>query len=211
METVNVLNVPFYKFKSDSDLTKEIYECCRNLKFSTEEKSGNGYIYPNFYHKELFSFFNECIQQVQQLYFKDSLTFPIVDCWINKYTALNKLYKHNHSNSVICGVFYVTSHGSENSTIFEITDPWSFYNSNSQLSLSIDKNQKNITGKITPEEGTLILFPSPIAHYMNTIKTSSTLRYTIAFNTFPSGMLSNNQTQNLSIATTSLEERILNV
>jgi len=199
MEQINVVNIPFYKFKADKGLVEVIKTETSSLKYMSENTLENGYVYPNFYHNELFKFFNKSIEQVKNLYYKSDIEFPIVDCWVNKYTTLNRLNKHKHSNSVICGLYYVTSHTDLGATFFEDKNPWNFENSNG-INLSINKeNTETIHGSIFPEEGTLVLFPSNIAHYMRPIQKISTVRYTIAFNTFPTGVISNWRSSKLSI------------
>jgi hypothetical protein len=205
MEKVNVISLPFYKFKADDALTSKILDTVANLNFTMDNNIENGYSYHDFYDEELFAFFDKSIKQVKKIYYKDNLNFPIVDCWVNKYSKLNKLKRHMHSNSMICGVFYLTSHEDEGSTIFELPNPWY----NEQLSnLSVHENYSPLIGEIKAEAGTLMLFPSNIFHTMKTLMKLSSPRYTIAFNTFAIGNISDQNTTRLSINVSTVKDRV---
>lgn len=207
MEKINAINIPFYKFQSEKELVEKIHEDVSKLQYTIENDITNGYVYADYYHKELFEWFDQCITQVAKLYYYDTLSFPIVDCWANKYTSLNKLNRHNHSNSTICGCYYITDHDTGN-TIFEHHNPWNFFSSGSNFNLQINKNMNPLEGEIKPIAGTLILFPSNLYHRMKVFKDTKKTRYTVAFNTFPSGIVSDLKTKKLELKSYSLEERI---
>lgn len=206
MEKINAISLPFYKFKADDTLTLKIVDIVSNLNFTMDKNIENGYSYHDFYDEELFAFFDNSVNQVKKIYYNDNLNFPIVDCWVNKYNKLNKLRGHTHSNAMICGVFYLTSHEGEGSTIFELTNPWY----NQQLSnLSVHGNYSPLSGEIQAEAGTLILFPSNIPHTMKTLMKLSSPRYTIAFNTFATGTIGDQNTIRLSINVSTVKDRVI--
>lgn len=208
MEKIDILNIPFYKFKVENDIQQDVYNIVQKLEYKRELKSEIGFVYHNFFHEGLFDFFDNSIKQVQNIYFNDDLSFPIVDCWVNKYTTLNYLQKHTHANSVLCGVYYVTAHDNLN-TVFETSNPWNIVtNSNNTSILKINKNYNPITGEIKAEAGTLVLFPPSLFHYMKTITVKNDTRYTIAFNTYPSGRISASPTQYLNIKVLSVKEKL---
>lgn len=207
MEKLDVISVPFYKFKCSDELAQKIFEEVKTLSFEHEANTTNGCVYLNYYNADLFDFFNQSITEFKKLYFHDNVEFPIVDCWVNKYTTMNKLSKHTHSNSIICGIYYVTDHENHGSTVFEYKNPWIFSNIESDLYLSLNKENKPLQGEIFPEMGSLILFPPSLAHYMKTLSTK-TIRYTIAFNTFASGVVSTKPSGSLTLKTTSLVEKL---
>lgn len=215
MEKINGISIPFYKFRAEDALIQEASDCARTLEFKTEPTYENGFVYHNFYHKNLFDFFNKSINEFKQVYFHNDVDFPIVDCWVNKYGKMNKLNRHFHSNSIICGLYYVTTHTDKQAaTIFEMDNPWLFVKPNSN-SLNFSINNENtrmsgssLKGEIMPEAGTLILFPPSLYHYMAPITKFSEFRYTIAFNTFANGIISNNNSQVLSIKSISMEDRV---
>lgn len=201
MKKIDIFQIPFYEFQCDKNLVEKIEEDVSLLNYIIENDS-NGYVSHNYYHRELFKWFNECIEQMSRLYFTDTLKFPIVDCWANKYTALTRLKKHRHLNSVICGCYYASTNDSGN-TIFEYPNPWADQNS----FLSINKSLPPLEAEIKPISGTLILFPSNLYHYMKPYKDKSKPKYTIAFNTFPSGVISDHSTAKLELKTLSIEEK----
>lgn len=206
MEKINVISIPFYKFQSEKQLNEKIFNDIIKLPYTPEVDPNLGSVYEDYYNEDLFDWFNICVNKVSKELYLDSLSFPIVDCWVNKYTAINRLKKHNHSNSVICGLYYVTGHDS-GQTIFQHPNPWTYSSEGPKFYLSIDKNSSQpLEGRITPQQGTLILFPGNLYHYMNTYKDTKNTRYTIAFNTFPSGELSNRKSMRLAIKTTSMQD-----
>jgi len=211
MEKIDVISIPFYKFKAESSLIKQVYDDVIKLNFEIENLDQNSFVYPNFYHEKLFSFFNDSINEFKNHIFKENLNFPIVDCWVNKYGRMNKLRKHKHSNSIICGLYYVTGHtNKQTSTIFEAENPWTFVNPNiSSINLSVNNQNfmQSLKGEILPEEGTLVLFPPGLFHYMAPITKSNEFKYTIAFNTFVDGEISDSNSQILSIKSVSMQER----
>lgn len=201
MEEINAINIPFYSFQADNSLVEEIKQVVEKLNYEAENDLTNGYVSPKFYNEKIFNFFNASINQVKNIYYKNDIEFPIVDCWVNKYTTMNKLNKHNHRNSVICGLYYVTSHDDYAQTVFNARSPWNFMSIDG-LNLTIHKEEfPTLSGKITATEGKLILFPANLYHYMNTISKNFTVRYTIAFNTFPSGIISDWKSSRLQIKT----------
>ena len=148
MEKLNVLSIPFFKFKVEKNIQEEIFDVVQKLNYIKDGKIERGHIFHDFYHEGLFNFFDNSIKQVQNIYFNDDLTFPIVDCWVNKYTTLTYLHKHSHSNSIICGCYYVTDHDNLN-TIFETQNPWNVVTHSHQTSiLKINKNNNPLSGEV---------------------------------------------------------------
>jgi len=203
MKKIDAINIPFYTFQAEFNLIKDIQYLISTLEFIPASDSTNGYVYPKFYNDKLFDFFNQSINEVKKIYYKDEIEFPIVDCWVNKYTTMNKLNEHNHPNSVICGLYYVTDHSDHGETIFNTKNPWILHNSEG-INLTIHKDFKPLSGQISAEEGKLVLFPASLYHFMKPISKLNKIRYTIAFNTFPTGLISNWRTSCLNIETKGL-------
>lgn len=207
MNVIDAISIPFYKF-TNIELVDEILDEVKKLEYRASGNN-NGYISPNYYNKKLFNFFNDSIDQVKKIYYKDNLNFPITDCWVNKYNKLNSLNKHIHSNALICGVYYLTNHDNEGSTNFEAPNPWDFSaHSIGNFSLSISKNPQPLVGKINAEPGTLVLFPSSLYHYMKVLTKTNQPKYSIAFNTFASGIITDILTQQLELQIVTLEDKI---
>lgn len=208
MEIINAISVPFYKFKAPEGLNEIVLQ---DLETKTYRRSDpnqeNGGIFDDYFHEELFQFFEDSVNQIKNLYFEDNIEFPIVDCWANKYTTMQKLLRHNHSNAFICGCYYVTSHDKHGATVWDMVNPWT-HNSQGDSILAIKKSEKFLSGEVYPEAGTLVLFPAVLPHFMKTISKMKTVRYTIAFNTFASGTISSHSTGKLTVATQSVRERV---
>ena len=208
MQIISPINIPFYLFTASKELQTTVYNHVVNLQFQTDGEDKYGFIYPNYFHPQLFDFFDQSISAVQKLLYKDHLKFPVTDCWVNKYTTSNILKKHNHPNSIICGVYYVTTHRGYGSTVFESPNPWNFLSPISTMPLTVNKSaNNNLRGEVPAQAGSLILFPPSLAHYMDVIEHPNTVRYTIAFNTFVSGVIDNSDTRKLTINTLPLRNK----
>lgn len=209
MEKLELLSIPFYKFTGPDKLADEILQDISSKPFVAEDMPELGSVYDSYYNEKLFKFFDESVEQVKQLYFRDELSFPITDCWVNKYTTMQKLKRHKHSNSVICGLYYVTDHAKTGATIFETKNPWTYIGENDYLHMILHKPVPEIiTGSISPSSNTLIIFPASLYHYMKTITVNGTIKYSIAFNTFPSGNISQIPSNKLTIKSASLKNKL---
>ena len=207
MKQLEILSYPIYEFSCDQNLVNDVKKHVESLDFFLKNAS---HLFDNYYHKELFQFFNESVTQVKNLYYKKSIEFPIVACWANKYTMMQKMNNHTHSNGVISGLFYVTSHEDSAPTLFNINNPWTdFYSGphDAYHMLHMYDEPKFVTEKINPKAGTLLLFPSHMRHSVITMKKIET-RYTIAFNCFPKGVMGDMTTGRLTIDTLSVEDKI---
>lgn len=201
MNTLNVISIPFYEFSADEDLTNNVLEDVKKLKFDVPN-TGNKTSYGNdfYYHAKLFDFFDDCLLELKnKLKIQKNIELPIVSCWANKNSKLQYHHYHFHPNSIISGIFYLTTHESGN-TVFAMPDPW--YNNLSDpkmplMPLSTNTGESygelfpQLSGKNKPISGKLILFPSHIKHKVLPL-TSNEDRYTIAFNTFISGTMGEN-------------------
>jgi hypothetical protein len=90
---------------------------------------------------------------------------------------------HTHPNSFISGVFYLSHSNPEDggNTLFYKEQP-SLWRKN------IFSHRQGEWFRIRPEAGKLILFPSMLYHSVEPHNSESP-RYSIAFNTFPTGKL----------------------
>jgi uncharacterized protein (TIGR02466 family) len=139
----------------------------------------------------------------------DNITLPIVDCWVNRYKPFDKAKEHFHTNSLVSGIFYLTTHIDEGSTRFAQLHPWSTTENNNDFYnlMEIYKSPYKDYHEIFPVAGTLLLFPSKLLHYTMPVPKSKEIRYTIAFNAFPSGQISKLSTMGLTINTMSVRDK----
>jgi uncharacterized protein (TIGR02466 family) len=188
----HLLSVPFYEFRCDESLTDKIYNQAlssvfvKNIDNEIADRD-------HFYNKNLFDWFDQCIDQVCKIYFNDAISLPIVACWVNKSSKLEKHHTHLHSNSVISGIFYLTTHDKAE-TMFYYKNPFfelgktDLLRTVKNIGLELFDHPTTITGKIRPEKGKLILFPSSLVHGTRP-NFDPYPRYTVSFNTFFSGKI----------------------
>jgi uncharacterized protein (TIGR02466 family) len=207
MKQLEILSYPVYEFSCDENLVNDVKKHIEQISHKDIGQVGTSQLFDNYYHKELFQFFNVSVTTVKNLYYKKSIEFPIVACWANKYNMMQRMNDHTHSNGVISGLFYVTTHEDSAPTLFNINNPWTdFYDSPYHM-LHMYDEPKFVTSKIYPKAGTLLLFPSHMKHSVMTMKKIET-RYTISFNCFPKGVIGEMITGRLTLDTLSVEDKI---
>lgn len=209
MKKIDAISIPFYEFHSGRELAEEVLADVKTKNFSVDALE-QGNLYNDYYHEKLFNFFESSVKSVKNLYYKDTLEFPIVDCWVNEYKTMNRLKHHYHSNSVISGVYYLTEHEKDYSTVFNANNPWTYHSNNNAVThLNVVKTDIPLVGELVPEVGKLILFPASLMHYMSTISPRDKVhRYTIAFNTFADGVVTEYPTTKLQIKSISVKEKL---
>jgi uncharacterized protein (TIGR02466 family) len=211
MKEIPILSVPIYEFfLEDNTLIQKILTDIKNIQY--ENNQGNLISTEMYYNEELFSWFDQCINQVKNIYYKDSITLEIIAAWVNKTSSdMGNHHVHLHPNSIVSGCFYLTSHTSGDIE-FLSTCPWTnhfktYSAMNIEHKLFLDKNSNILKTKILPEIGKLILFPSNLVHQVLPLRPDEEDRYSIAFNTFSSGTFSSKKiTTNLQIKVKSLKE-----
>lgn len=192
MQVNNLLSIPIYEFQCNDQLTEEIYNQAVLSKF-TDNMSNKISDREHYYNAKLFDWFDQCIDQVSKIYFLNEISLPIISCWINKSSKLEKHHTHHHPNSILSGIFYLTTHDKAE-TVFYYKNPYVEMGATSLIlaSKDLEKNlvdrPSTIMGKVAPEKGKLILFPSSITHGTRP-NPDLHARYTISFNTFFSGKI----------------------
>jgi len=193
MNIISPISIPFYEFTADEELTNDVLEDVKKLKFDVPNL-GNSLSFGNnfYYHAKLFDFFDKCLLELKTiLKLEEKLDLTIVSCWANKSSKLEYHHYHFHPNSIVSAIFYLTTHESGN-TIFAMPDPWyninSFMTSFKNTGESYGEPSPQLSGKNKSVKGKLVLFPSHVKHKVLPL-TSNENRYTISFNTFLSGVL----------------------
>lgn len=199
MNTLDIISLPFFEFTADEQLTDSVLDDVKTLNFDITTEGGQSVSFGEefYYHPKLFDFFDECLLEVKnKLRLHSSLELPIVSCWANKNSRGQYHHYHNHPNSVVSGIFYLTTH-EKSETVFVFPDPWYknigtdgliFCTSNSGNSFG--ETLPQLTGKNKPVKGQLLIFPSHIKHKVLPV-IENTTRYTLSFNTFISGIMGN--------------------
>ena len=151
-----------------------------NVPIMGYTKSGDGYT--SFYHKELYDFINICLQQVSEKTF-NNFSLKIIDLWSIKTKFGQSSQVHNHKMSMFSGLLYLTDcDRSETEFIMNsrLYDNWSFFMHDNYI------KDMQLSLKVKPKKGKLIIWPSDIDHKI-TPHSNKSDRYTIAFNTFIEG------------------------
>jgi hypothetical protein len=141
-------------------------------------------------HKELFTWLQKCVDEVATEHYPDK-KLSICDSWLTRTKFGNSTSKHHHRLSIISGLLYLTTHN-RSETNFFFLDSWSEPYQMFQLT-----EPKKIS--IKPEKGKLLLWRSDIDHSVEPHTDIKNIRYTLAFNTFFDGVLSDFPTTKLNL------------
>ena len=189
----SIFSCPVYTTKRDSILTPEeerdiakIVEegVYKNIGNST---SNNNYIFDDKL-KEIKQF---CEQQLkiyveQVIVPKEELDFYITQSWLNITKPGEYHQDHCHANSIISGVFYIST---------EEGDKITFQDPNSKIKKLISFEDKehiiwnSINYSVHSITNELILFPSWLDHGVEVNEKATTDRISLSFNTFVKGTL----------------------
>ena len=182
MNIINILPLTLLEFQANEDLVLDTLNKIKRLEWNKNiaNKISKDSLNSKEEFKELHEWFAKCLEEAR-VHFK----FPfekivLTQSWANKTITNEQHHLHTHPNSLISGIFYLTSHES-GATFFEKEDSW-------KTNLFFNNDSNKINTKIKPTSGKLLLFPSQIRHGVTKIE-SLEERYSIAFNAFPSGKI----------------------
>ena len=195
-----IFPTPIYLVKRDSNLIpeeeKEIERIIEEgmIKNISNSSSTNSYIF-NDKLKNLKQF---CEQHIK-LYVKEimcpkeELDFYITQSWLNITKPGEFHHEHCHSNSIISGVFYIST--VEDDKIM-FADPNIIMKEQIKFALK-EQNAWNSTTWFFPSvTNELVLFPSWLDHKVDTNEKATTDRISISFNTFIKGTLGSQENLN---------------
>ena len=184
---------PVYIAKRDSNLSpKEEKEIGKIVKAGMNKNVGNSNSINSYIFNSKLKNLKQFCEQHIKLYVKEimcpkeELDFYITQSWINITKPDEFHHEHFHTNSIISGVFYIST---------EEDDAITFSNPNIKTKGLISLGQKEFNlwnsdvwflPSITNE---LILFPSWLDHEVKPNKNATTDRISISFNTFVKGTL----------------------
>jgi uncharacterized protein (TIGR02466 family) len=139
-------------------------------------------------HQEEFKWLTDCIVRHGEEYMKfmgyEFNTIQVESMWINTYEENDNLHIHNHPNSFISGVFYLTD-GAD----IQFLDPRGDIRS-IILPNKVHNFHNAFSFDISPSPGKLILFPSWLKH--SVYRQHSGWRASIAFNMMVRGSVGSN-------------------
>lgn len=114
----------------------------------------------------------------------ERLDWAIKEIWVNRMEQGGAQKMHNHANSFISGVCYLTEIDASAATVFHRpTSPTSFVMANENAKCTIGPFNAPIFKAPAMRPGDVVLFPSYILHEVP--PNQGALRYTAAFNALP--------------------------
>ncbi len=184
MNKIDVCPQQILSFDAPNDITNDALNNVLNEEWQQNNNPNNYYTKDTFLNKRveykyLIKWFEQCLQQVQrekQYMFHGK--FSVTQCWANKTTVSGSHHIHNHPNSLLSGIFYLTD---STPTIFNGPLMWN-------LPLIQPMNSGSTTTQVTPVKGRLLIFPSGLMHGTDRSNDNEP-RYTMSFNTFIQGEL----------------------
>ena len=176
--------------KLERSLTKQELKTLDKYKKKTKNNQGNTITTPNYIlenkalknlkkdlHKKVIDYFNEVVCS------SNSIIPYITQSWLT-YTETDQFHHmHNHVNSYLSGVFYVSAD--------KEVDTIKFYKNNYQgIEVAVSQhNLYNSTSWWYPvETGDVVLFPAHLVHGVEK-KKGTNLRITLSFNVFFKGTI----------------------
>lgn len=206
MKVLNSLSVPFYEFFCDPNLLDQVTNLVENLEYkgdNTEADFSSQY----FYYEPLIDWFDKCLEEVRKIYYDNNIKLEVVNCWATKTGFLKKLHTHTHQQSLVGGILYLDTFTS-GETIFYQSNPWQDYRNKNFVNIASKSKvtDTQLTTKILPERGKLILYPPQLRHGILPNKEKK-MRYSVAFDSYFSGKITeNSRWPYVEIKTTSLKE-----
>ena len=124
---------------------------------------------------------------------KEKLDFYITQSWLNITKPGESHHNHSHANSIVSGVFYVSTEEDDN---IKFTDP----NNRAKGILKFEPEEYNIWNSDTwffpVNTNELLIFPSWLVHQVDPNEKATTDRISLSFNTFAKGIFGD--TKNLT-------------
>lgn len=185
---IDIFPTAIMKFKINRSFTKDELNFVNTHENIYYPNSGNKYSKNTFILNESeMSDINKFCNEALQTYFKNIInpitntSIKITQSWLN-YTKLNGFHhEHDHPNSIISGVFYLSADKSKDIISFRRNDYKQI-----QILYKEANDYNTMQTDIKVESGDLVLFPSNISHYVPQTENSKT-RISLAFNSFVYG------------------------
>jgi len=215
MNKIPFANRNFYEFFISPDLVDEALQNILKQELDIDDvpNSLNPNAIPSkaihnknqtpIYHKELFDELEKCVDEVSDIHF-NKVKLSIHDAWMTRSNFAESSQSHHHSFSIFSGLLYMTD-SSKTLTSFSISDP--FYEKLYYLFGPVLKKQRYEYNSV-PKKGRLIIWESDVTHQMKPNRDTHT-RYTLAFNTWPTGTINDYPTQTLITNVEDVQSRFL--
>lgn len=183
MKTLNLFPIEFFEFVNTNIDNQLLINKLEELKGYRKQGSVVSYldsIHDKEEFKELFSWFNQCLEEIRVKLNYDCDRFEISNSWYNKAEAHRGMHQnyHKHTMSFFSAVYYLTE-GSP--TMFE--DP---VLQRSQGQIEILRKNYFPFEIFDAVPGKLLVFPSWVYHQAPP-HTANFDRFVISFNVLPAG------------------------
>ena len=210
METIKIPYCQLYKFEfADLEYSDNLLEKWKDslewMPGKTEKQSCIGYRGKrsdlNPYDEVLFTWFKKCLD-ICSLEILGNTYLDICDSWLTRTKFGQSSLDHFHSYSILSGVYYFN----DSKTAIEFTIDNIVADSLTKLFPPMGESVLNRI-QINPTRGTLLIFPSSIFHKIQTNKFVGKSRFSLAWNSFLNGVISDKQTRYLNIKLETVAER----
>ena len=187
---------PLYSTKRDMNTSSlENNDIEDIIKEGMNKNQGNSSSTNNYiFNEKLKKIKQFCEQQIKQyveqvISPKEKLNFYITQSWLNVTNPGGYHHTHSHSNSIISGVFYISTE-EDDRIIFEHPNRKLLEMTSFEFETSNVWNTYVVTSPC--ETNTLLLFPSWLNHTVAPNEKATKDRISISFNTFVRGTLGDN-------------------
>jgi uncharacterized protein (TIGR02466 family) len=187
---IDIFPTAVMKFKLNREFTKNESDFVNTHENIFHPNAGNKFSKNTFILNELeMKDINKFCDDALQTYFKNIInpitntSIKITQSWLN-YTKMNGFHhEHDHPNSIISGVFYMSAEKDKDVISFRRSDYKQI-----QIFYKEANDYNTAQTDIRIESGDLVLFPSNISHFVPQTKSTNT-RISLAFNSFIYGEL----------------------
>jgi len=190
----DIFACPIYVTKRDSNLdsTEEEKEIGKIVKEGMTKNSGNSSSNNSYIFNGKLKNIKQYCEQHLKIYVehvinpKEDLDFYITQSWLNVTKPGECHHVHHHPNSIISGVFYIST---EKNDCIGFEEP--NIRKHGQIMLPAKENNtwNSINCFFPANNNELILFPSWLLHQVPPNKKATTDRISISFNTFVRGTI----------------------
>ena len=181
-----------YSVKRDSNLTPiEEKEIRKIIKEGMNKNPGNSSSANSYIFNEKLKKIKQFCEQHIKIYVekiitpKEELDFYITQSWLNVTEPGGSHHQHYHPNSIISGVFYLSSVEDDK---INFLDP----NHNLKERYSFSSTEYNVwnsrTWFVSVENNILVLFPSWLEHSVEPNEKATKNRISLSFNVFAKGI-----------------------
>ena len=193
MRVEHLFPEPVYSSKLDRALTKKELKTISQYKKEPVPNAGymsssENYVLKN---KALNNLKKDLHTKVMDYFDKvictdNPITTYITQSWINSTKSDQFHHKHNHPNSLISGVFYISA----DKEVDSITFHRAFLEDGIKLNTTKHNMFNSISCKFLVETGNILLFPSSLVHGVEK-KKGNNIRISLSFNVFFKGTIGN--------------------